>query len=247
MNFKTNIVLTTALLCCMGARAQTTTTPAYDFRAVVQTGTVIGGHTFTLATRIGGAALNDAGEVAFIASGTGPSPDAVFTSRHIVASQGDVIDGKTIVQIFSTDAGIAINEAGQVAWEGWYTGSNGKGPWGRGIFVGNRLVFAAPFDSELPAFTLTEDGRIVTQSSSPSPAPAAKANSNILGRIGIKLPKGLPLTISPSPNKPERRLTASAKQSCSSPFPTNRNGEILIPVNFDRGGFLLLIGTPMQH
>lgn len=86
----------------------------YAFHTVAQPGTIIGGRTFTRETVIGSAALNDAAEVAFVAKAPSPQPVTVFTSRRIVAKEGDVIGGKYIVLI-PADAILAINNAGQVA------------------------------------------------------------------------------------------------------------------------------------
>ena len=152
---KTIVFLIAALALTPAVKAQQPST-AYEFQSVVQPGAFIGGRTFIAGTTIGSVALSDAGEAAFIAGETGPAPKTIFTTRRIVARQGDEIGGKIIV-LLADDAVLQINEAGQVAFEAWYADTREKAAsregLGRGIFVDNRLVFTAPFDAELPAFT----------------------------------------------------------------------------------------------
>jgi hypothetical protein len=240
-------LIATALLASTGARAQTI---AFDFRAVVQPGTVIGGHTFTQATTLGNVALNDAGEIAFVASEPG-QPPAVFTSRRIVARAGDVIGGKAIV-LLPLSAILAINNAGQVAFVASY--ADPKAASGRGIFVDDHLVLIAPPNADLSALTLTDDGRIVAQNPGAAPAPKSTASPSaipdILRSIPVKPPKGFPISLPPIPNKPNRREPNNQRQvACERPplplFPVNHRGQVLIPVNFGKGGFLLLLGTPV--
>ena len=250
-----NVVLIAALALAPAVKAQQAAT-AYVFRSVAQPGTIIGGRTFTDQTTISSAVLNDLGEAAFVVTEIGPQPNAVLTSRRIVARQGDLIDGKYI-SLLRADAAIAINNAGQVAYEAWFADtkeilSSGEAS-GRGIFVDNHLAFSAPLDSEFPAFTLTDDGKIVMQSPSPSRAPAsARVKPDILGRIRIRTPKDLPISIAPSQNRPNRPQQRTAKQIAGerpalAPFPVNHRGQVLVSVNFRSGGFLLLLGTPADR
>ncbi len=244
------VSLITALALSPAVKAQQPASALYEFQNVVQPGTFIGGRTFTAHTTIGSVALSDAGESAFIASETAPTPRTVFTTSRIVARQGDEIGGKIIV-LLAEDSPLAINEAGQVAFEAWYADTREKAAsregLGRGIFVDNRLLFTAPFDAELPAFTLTEDGRIVLHNPSPAPA-SVKAKPDIIGRIRIKPPKDSPVSVAPIPieaQRPQQRKPAVSARPL--PFPVNRRGQILIPVNFTSGGFLLLLGTPHER
>src|ERR1017187_10468944 len=138
-----------------------------DFRAVVQPGMTIGSHTFTPDTTIDAAALNDAGEVAFVAHWTDAGTDhaAVFTSTRIVASEGDVIDGKFIA-FLPNNAPVAINSSGQIAYEAGYADSEADaraGFWHVGIFVAQHLAFTLAFQAigKVPDFTLTDDGQVV--------------------------------------------------------------------------------------
>jgi hypothetical protein len=246
------MILVTALALGPAVKAQQPSNP-YVFRNVVQPGTVIGARTFTAQTAIGSAALNDAGEVAFVAGETGTASGAVFTSHRIVARQGDVIDGRIIV-LLPMEAILAINNANQVAYEAWYADSreiamSGKVS-GRAMFVDNHLASTEIFDARGGAapFILTDDGRIVLLNPSPEPA-TPKGKPEILGRIRIKPPKDSPVTVAPIPirgNRQQAEKRASVERSHSL-FPVNDSGQVVIPVNFQGGGFLLLIGTPRDR
>jgi hypothetical protein len=171
-----HVVLIAALAVSPAVKAQQPST-GYVFRSVVEPGAIIGGRTLTQETTVGRAVLSDSGEVAFVASEPG-APPAVFTSRRIVARQGDVRGGKYIM-LLPADAILAINNAGQVAYEAWYAESKefaatGEAT-GRGIFVDDHLASTAVFDhrGNAAAFTLTDDGRIIVRNGGPSPAPAS--------------------------------------------------------------------------
>jgi hypothetical protein len=219
----------------------------FAFRTVAQPGTIIGGRTFTRETVIGSAALNDAAEVAFVASEPSPLPIAVFavfTSRRIVAREGDVIGGKYILLI-PPDAILAINNAGQVAYEAWYADTKEMAlsgdPSGRGIFVDDHLASDAVFDARgnAAAFVFTDDGRIVFEHQGPaSPAP-----KNTPARIRLKLPRDS-VSVTAGERRPAERKPSALESPALAPFPKNHRGQILVPVNFDSGGFLLLLGTP---
>ena len=180
-------------------------TPRFQFRAVVQPGTTIAGRTFTPASAIGAAAVNDAGEVAFIVSEAGVPP-TLFTSRRIVARQGDLVGGKFIV-LLPHDGILAINNAGQVAYEAWYADSRelatAGDASGRGIFVDDHLASDEVFDAHGNAalFILTEDGRIALERPGPVRVPA---NPGVTGRIRIRPPKDSPVSITPIPIRPNR-------------------------------------------
>jgi len=72
----------------------------------------------------------------------------------------------------------------------------------------------------------------------------------MLDRVRVKLPKNLPVTIAQGPGRPNRAQVSAPAPSIRKeepPFPTNRHGEILIPVNLHEGGFLLLFGAPVAR
>src|ERR1700691_5410820 len=86
-------------------------TSTYSFRPIVQPGTIIADHNFTNDTAVNDIVLNDAGEVGFIAGWTIPGEEiehtGVFNKRRIVARDGDVVGGKSLMTIVS--GSLAIN------------------------------------------------------------------------------------------------------------------------------------------
>jgi len=256
MNRTTTLLFATALLSCLGVWAQPST-PAYEFRSVVQPGATIGGHTFTPDTTILNAALNDLGEFAFIArlsEADGSGRAAVFTSQAIVASEDDVIDGKFIVTILP-HAGLAINKAGQVAFEAVMSESAEAAREGSGeigIFVDKHLALT-PHSEFLVAFTLTDDGRVLLKDeirNAPAVVPTPRKRPGLLGQIRItpRLPKDSPIRVAPRAVRlPERFGERPPLSGPLSPFEAmrvNRSGQVLIPVNLVPSGFILLLGTP---
>jgi hypothetical protein len=225
----------------------------FDFRVAAHSGMAIGYRAFTPSTTVSVVALNDLGEVAFMAdSGDGTSP-AVFTSRRTVARQGDTIEGRYIVAI-PYDSVVAINNVGQVAFQAWYADTPEPGrPSGLGIFVDNHraTTVAADASGKPHGFTLTDDGRVVVDSPCPLPsAPPSKPKSGVLDRIRIAPAKGFPISIAPSPTKPAAKEQDPAPCVVQRPpapqYPTNHRGQIVIPMNL-RTGFLILIGTPVTR
>jgi hypothetical protein len=222
---------------------------AFEFRAVVQPGSTIAGHRFTEDTAIAEAAINDADEVAFIATfaeDDGPHT-AVFTSQRIVAMQDDVIDGKYIAS-FPPHGGVAINRGGQVAFEAVYTETqDARGLGEIGIFVENRLAVHMPRLYGPVAFSLTDDGRVELKQQTPA-RQASQQKQGLLDRIRIKppkLPNDAPVTFEP---EPQAHQSASRPPLAGplSPFDAmcvNRHGDVLIPVNLVPRGFMLLLGT----
>jgi hypothetical protein len=250
MNFTTSLLLPAALLASLSLRAQT-----FEFRPVVQPGLTIAGHRFTEDTAIVEAAINDNGEFAFIATfaeDDGPHT-AVFTSQRIVARQDDVIDAKFIAS-FPPHAGVALNTAGQVAFEAVYTENrDARGLGEIGIFVENRLAVHMPRLYGPVAFSLTDDGRVeLKQQTPPRQAPASQQKQGLLDRIRIKpprLPNDVPVTVAPEPPaQPHQSAPRAQLVNPLSPFDVmcvNRRGEVLIPVNLVPRGFMLLLGTPI--
>ena len=232
--------------------------PVFDFRQVIRPGMTIGGHIFTTETTIDSPALNDAGEVAFIAhwpdkSDTIPEErpgeqTSVFTSRRIVASNGDMIDGKFILE-FTKDS-VAINATGQVAYSALYTDrveDAETGPTKLGVFVDKHLALTQ--SAAHKGYILGDDGEVTPKASQAplSSDPPARKNSSILEHIHIKPPNGLPITIAPSRNRPIPEVQRGTKPNAVELpplFPMNHSGQIVIPVNLKGSGFFLLLGTP---
>jgi hypothetical protein len=244
---KTTLTLacTFALLLSTAARAQQSP-HTFDFRVVAEPSTVIGGYTLPLETKINSVALNDSGEVLFYASLQ--NGDGVFTSRRLIAQSGAVVGGKTIIMI-PDDPHLAINARGQCAFEAWYvnaiTNVDYDEPDGFGIFVDNRLVSNfPPTFANFPVFTLTDDGRVVVQGTVPSPTqPAQRAKPGFASPL--KMPKGFPKV--PTRIQPGRFVPMAEKAQSPLPFPINKKGQVLIPVNLEGRGFLLLLGTPVAR
>src|ERR1700693_4747938 len=121
MSVRKTALIPAAILASLSAHAQQTTQPkpAFGFIPQVWTGATIGGYTFDSKTKIDTIALSDSGGVAFTAhrenEGTGRDQTAVFTRERLVASEGQVIDGKTIVRIAT--AVVAINNANKIGFE----------------------------------------------------------------------------------------------------------------------------------
>ncbi len=240
----------TATLCASALNAQT---PTFEFRPLAQPGVSIGSHVFTADTVILDAALSDAGEIAFIArfnKDDGPHT-AVFTSKRIVASDDDVIDGKYIAS-FPPHGGVAINKAGQVAFEAVYTESrDARGLGEIGIFVENRLAVHRPRVDGPVAFSLNDDGQVLLRGQPSSATAASPQKQSVLDRIRVRpprLPLGAQIDVAPKPPKPAQRTQERPPLvSALSPFDVmcvNGRGEVLIPVNLVPRGFILLLGTP---
>lgn len=241
-------LLLTGTVCASALTAQ----PApFQFRSAVEPGSTIAGHRFTDLTSIGSVALNDEGEFAFMATfldGEDPRT-VVFTSRRIVVAEGDVIDGKPIF-FFPRYAGVAINKAGQVAFEAEYLETTGSERRQVGIFVEKRL--AVPGLNAPVSFSLSDDGRVELERPTRSQqAQDQKKKPGLLDRIRIrplKLPNDVPVSIAPEPQRPPHqavpRPPLEAELSLFDSKAVNGRGEVVIPINLEPRGFMLLIGTP---
>jgi hypothetical protein len=260
MTIKTSLLITTALLASLTLNAQQPTSNL-TFRAVLLPGMSIGGATFTSETTLRGVALNDAGEIVFVAWVTEPYVgNAIFTSQRAVARAGDVIDGKHIALI-ANDAAVAINASGQVAYEAWYGDTTDIARGGfpsLGIFVDKHLALT-PHTGGPTDFTLTDDGHVVLKASVPVPSPTSSVRKkpSIFDVIGVKplnLPRNIPIMIKPpSPTQPAMPQSpppaAVLMQRAALPVPRlpmafNHRGQVLLPLNLSADGFLLLLGTP---
>ena len=254
-----NLLFTASLLASLTLNAQQPQ-PAFRLQTVVQPGMTIGGRSFGRSATIYGAALNDVDEIAFSACleeevATG----AVFTSQRVVAQQGDVFDGKTLMNI-RLDAPVAINRAGEVMYEAYFGDTPEIAKLGEysglGIFVDNHLALKLTSANKDESFALTEDGQVVPERDKPlsaagiPPTPAKK--QRLLDRVRmnpLKLPKGPSISLGPdsaprqgasSPRYSERPALVDAVYLLRG----NRRGQIAIPVNVAGQGFLLVLATP---
>jgi len=254
-----NFLFTAGLLASLTLHAQQPQ-PAVRLQTVVQPGMTIGGRSFGRSATIYGAALNDVDEIAFSAClEEEVATAAVFTSQRVVAQQGDIFDGKTLMNI-RLDAPVAINRAGQVMYQAYFgdTPEIAKGGEysGLGLFVDNHLALRLTTANMDDAFGLTEDGQVVPQESNPrsagsAPAPPEK-KPGLLDRVRInplRLPKGPSISLGPD-GAPRQRASAprygerTGLPDAPSLLRANRRGQIAIPVNVAGQGFLLLIATP---
>ena len=192
MNSKTSLLITGAVLASLALNAQQPA-PTMSFRAIIQPGTTIGDHSFTEDT-IENVILNDAGEVAFVTnwevSGEENIHSGLFTSRRIVAIDGETIDGK-ILNFIAKDP-IAINASGHVAYEAAYIVGDKTS---HGVFLDHQFQFEIDPNATGtgPDFTLTDDGRIIPRPGlrliPPSAPLQPKKKSHFsLGSLPVSLP-----------------------------------------------------------
>jgi hypothetical protein len=162
-----------AALAVFDGFSQQQTKPAYLFRTVLSTGGTVGGHRLSPTATFEGLAFNDAAEVAFVIHWIDADWErsAVFTLNRRIAIAGDVIDGKPVTRILP--AALAINNAGQVAFEASY-----GNPTQIGIFVNRKFIMALSVSGSPNDFTLTDDGKITLKDATAA-APTTTAAKNV--------------------------------------------------------------------
>jgi hypothetical protein len=217
----------------------------------------IGGHTFTAATTIQSVALNDAGDVAFIARwiDAGIEYVSVLATDRIVIKEGDGTEYHRIASI-PTDATVEIDNEGHIAYAARYSDIPADAfaddtRWG--IFVDQHLVVSLD-GAKIPTFTLTDGGQVVLNSqkqAAPAPSTAPKiSRKNLLDLIPAKPPQNFPVGNTAGIRPTQAVISGERPAWPASPFPgllTNCYGQVLIPVNFSTGGFILLLGTPVTQ
>jgi hypothetical protein len=244
-------ILLLTISASLGMAAQT-----YRITPVVTSASVIGGQDMHACFAPGSAALNDAGEVAFaLTCHTGDLKinNMVVTAHRIVASDKELVDGKT-VKIFSDDP-IAINSRGQVAYVVIYYAGNDlkkdvddETKWHTAICVDNHIVTNVPDKTSINSLNLADDGTVSFNQPLTPHAAASPTGQRVqaLHQIPIKLPplklpKNVPIGIPPSnPQLPAPTPTANPLP----PFSTNSHGQILINSKFNDFGFVILLATP---
>jgi hypothetical protein len=164
------ITLCTAGALAVHAQQNPLSSAAYRFETLIP-GTPMGDNTFDPDAVVDGTAINDAGEVAFVAHWLDGSVEraAVFTTKRIVASEGELIGGKAISGISA--ACLTINSAGQVAYEATFTDLSGSQT---GVFVEKRFLLALSNGGTAGDFVFTNDGRVL-----PRPGIAVAAASPV--------------------------------------------------------------------
>jgi len=150
-------------------------TPAYTYQTEIRTGMNIDGYPITPTTTLDTVVMNDAGAIAMTAhqlsGGTGSDHTAVLTPKKLIAQEGQVIDnGKTIVRIAT--AVLAINNAGNVAWEALWRDSASGNKVHTGIFLGAHYVTDfPPFASGAATdFELSDDDHVLLKNLPSAPA-----------------------------------------------------------------------------
>jgi hypothetical protein len=265
MSLKATLIFLLTLLISTAARSQQPS-PVYDYRVVAQPGMTIDGHRFTTDTVIGNVALNDSGQTAFIAlwrDNSGNARTSVFTPSRLIADEDEGLAG-IYTESIPPDGHLSVNAAGQVGFEVIYSEAHGDSQKWDGVFVDGHLALRRSLDAEGSPFTLTDDGQVIPGPQKPGAAPARPAPApqqgkpSLLDQLHMKQPK-LPfgITISPKspankePNPAQDRLAARPPlANMGTPFAamqSNRRGQVLIPINFSAGGFILVLGTPMTN
>jgi hypothetical protein len=259
------LTLILTLLLSTAARSQQPST-AYDYRVLAQPGMTIDGHRFTPDTVIGSVALNDSGQTAFIVlwkDTTGNVRTSVFTPTRYVADEAEGLPG-IYTESIPADGRLAINSAGQVAFELIYSEAGSNPQKWDGIFVDGQLALRRSLDAAGSPFTLTDDGQVLPGPQKPGAAPApptpatAQGKPSLLDQLHMKPPK-LPFGITVGPKSPTANQPRPASgqpavrpplTGTASPFMdmrTNRRGQVLIPINFGTGGFIVVLGTPIAN
>jgi hypothetical protein len=228
MNKKFKHLLICAALALPATKAQQPTT-AFNVRALVRPGMSIGGHLFSEDAAIENTAINDRGDIAFVASliESNQKRTFVFSSSRKVAGDGDVIDGKVIDRIVGTT--VAINNVGQTAYEAFYKDNAApSAEAGLGAFIDNRFVLPLKFSNSSadPDFTLTEDGKILPRAGFiPPETPAPKKKGSILNHlpvsvsdaVGQTVAKGSHGVIKPGKPTPAPAPPAQAQKTAAAP------------------------------
>jgi hypothetical protein len=239
----------------------------YRITPVITPDTVIDGQSIRPCLRVDTLAINDSAEIAFSTycrTGDYEITDMLFTSRHLIAKDGDVIDGKHI-KVFPTEHIVVINSHGQVAYlalyvDDWKDAEN-EDKWRIAICVDHHIVSTFPPDQQITSLTLTDEGKVsfnqpvqqIAPTSPSTPSAAAQKIPGILRQIPIKLPslrlpKNVPIGIPSIPQVPQSPSgPANAPRTRAPLFPTfasNSRGQIVIPANLPDGHFVILLASP---
>jgi hypothetical protein len=169
--------------------------PSFTFTAIASTASVIGGHAFTPDTHIDSVALNDVGGFVFLARWTdgGKERTALFSSKALIAQDGNNVDGKVITRILPVS--LQINTAGVPAFEATY-GNPGQ----TGIFAGKDFAIALVTSGTNDDFVLTDDHKILLRRA--TPAPPGFSKRSLLNGIIARLPVDAQRAINNNPKIP---------------------------------------------
>jgi len=126
---------------CLIASARGAGASPYTFSIIAEPGDVIEGRTIMhFSGEDNPIAINNLGEVVFMAAVDSPRNYAIMTPGRFIAGAGKVVDG--VVPTFADeDHLLSINDAGQVAYRGLLDTVPGGNPSGRGaIFINEDIV-----------------------------------------------------------------------------------------------------------
>lgn len=230
MSHLTRCILFIALLALRTAWAQ----PAnYRFTPLVSTGATIAGHAFTPATSVEGVALNDVGEIAFVARWQegGRERTAVFTSKRLVARDGDQIDGKPpLTRILANS--LSINSGGTVAFEAVIGGAVTH----TAIFVERHYKTGLTKSGASNDFSLEDNGEVALKAAVAAPEAASpyargtqtaratgvnttlqQLESIYARRFPVAIPNPVGAIPNPTPPRPTAREAIGAVVPCRVP------------------------------
>jgi hypothetical protein len=207
----------------------------YQFNNIVSANAAIGGQTLSRDAAIDGFAINDARDIAFVASWSdaGVERTAVFTRSRTVASSGDLIDGRRIARISPTS--LSITNGGAVGYEAEVAYPNR--PPVTAIFV-DRHYKVDLAQSGLPTdFSVMDNGEIVLKAAVAAPAvpsPTDRITQNIrkLGPLQFPGPVWGPVSRSPIPNVNPNVLTQRQPQKPPAKAPTSPLRACTTPTEF---------------
>jgi hypothetical protein len=226
----------TAALCAFMLGAQPTHKPtitppqltppasAYRFTALLIPGMTIGGHSFTPDTVIDSAtSFNDAGDAAFIATwsdrGSGKVQRAVFTAQRLIATEGDAVDGKTLVRI--NTASLTLNNAGAVAFEAIYSDAATLANSKTGVFIEKRFIGDITPSANGSDFAFLDDGRILSHDGTIVSLPVPPAP------VAIAAAPAAPKAVQPQKQGPVIHLSPKALKWLHDHSPLQTDGDPL--------------------
>ena len=257
---KTFLVLLLILSASLMVAAQ-----AYHITSVITPSTVIDGQTMSACHMPDAIAVSPSGNLAFVTYcmvDQFQNPQMVITTQHIIAKDGDVVDGRQI-RILSFDP-IAANNRGQVAYSIMWL-PEGRDPqddksWRFGICVDRHFVEEISSDVIIASLTLTDDGQVSfnqppISSVSPSASTRPQTSSaipSILRQVPVrlppfKMPKNFPIGIPTVPKPSSLPSLGDGAAVVASPLPmfkSDSRGEVVIPASLPDGHFSILVATP---
>jgi len=217
--------------------------PSYVLRTVIEPSMSIGGEKIANCVDVESAVLNDLGDIAFGAYCG--DRNRIFTTKRIVVSSGETVDGKVIELPPQV---VAINNRGQVLYEAFFSDAADQPmkSWRYGLFLEHQFVAIAGYDTagNSYSYTLTDDGRILAEIRNPDrphsawlsadtpPSKVCDANGHVPARQRAKSPRATEM--------PPAQLAGAIPL-----LATNSCGQLLL--NMHTLEPLLVLATPIRH